>query len=66
MFDVVKRLYLSELKNWDINKRNTMKKLEEIYSEFETVDLGKVIGGDGQEPDKTKKPKSPPHNLRMR
>ena len=37
-----------------------MKKLEEIYSEFETIDLGKVVGGDGQEPDKTKKPKPPP------
>ena len=36
-----------------------MKKLKDFYSEFETVDLSKVIGGDTQEADKTQKPKTP-------
>jgi len=35
-------------------------KLKEKYSEFETINLGRVVGGTGQEPDITKKPPPEP------
>ena len=40
-----------------------MKKLNEVFKEYETFDLSKVVGGgDGGpvDPDKTPKPKPPP------
>lgn len=37
-----------------------MKSLKENYSEFETIDLGKVIGGTAQQIDTTLKPAPAP------